>query len=45
MGLTNTEDTADMTLRSLQRAAGELVNPSPPPAPLPPTELIKHSSE
>ena len=44
MGLTNTEDTADMRLASLQKAAGQKLHPSPPPEPLPPTELIPHET-
>ena len=43
MGLTNTEDTADLRLKTFQARAGEQVNPTQPPPPLPPTELIKHS--
>ena len=45
MGLTNTEDTADMRLGGLQRTAGQKLNPSPPPEPLPPTELIQHETQ
>jgi len=42
MGLTNTDDTADMRLKELQKIAGEQVNPPPPPAPRVPNELIRH---
>ena len=45
MGLTNTVDTVDMRLDGLQKTAGRKLNPSPPPAPLPPTELIQHDTQ
>ena len=44
MGLTNTDDTADLRLKELQKIAGEQVNPSPPPAPRVPNELIRHEA-